>query len=901
MDTHENGRLSTDDPNSRKPSTIDYLLTPVTFLNPEWLVQYPPWVGHIPFAFWIIDAVRPRCLVELGTASGNSYCAFLQAIKVLGIETQCFGVDHWQGDPHSSFYSGDEMLANLTRHHDPRYATFSTLLQKTFDDALGEFADGIVDLLHIDGYHTYEAVRHDFDSWLPKVSDRGVVLFHDTAVRRSDFGVWRFWDEIRTKYPSFSFLHSHGLGVAYVGSQPMPAALGWLLEQPSAIAPARRYFAGLGRGVLDRFLLQEEERQRIALTEHYKADTEARVRERDEILRQHHAESERIRVERDEILRQHRAESERIRAERDEIRDEVVAARALKDTQISDLARALAAQENEKAALREIIRAREDRITAIGMIAAARTRLVEEQRAKAQNQDALLERFNTAERYIEQLKQLLTAYHSSTSWRLTRPLRVVMRIAKGELTLRGAFRQRQALRAAAKATVAESAAPSAPQTSIRGTCLVTHPVFARNPLPNLDISVSVVIPTYNAGTELVWLLRKLSLQQGLRSIEIVVVDSSSTDGTAALAAASGCRVVPIRKEEFSHSYARNLGAQHATGEYLLFMTQDAYPIGDRWLYGMAQALTRPLPDGQFLSAVSCAEYNRTDSDLLYDSLLHGHYEFLRCGDRDRVGRLTTTDQQALRQQGQLSDVACMIRRALFHEYGYHGNYAEDLTLGIKLIKDGHQIAMLSSIRVIHSHRRPASYFLKRVFVDVVFLIAIFPDHPIPTVNSVTGSLMAAIAIRRALRPILPSAHISPAAALQALVVTLRSMPLPELVEPLQEDGLFGCAPLTEWIASLNEIAIPTLRQPMAAEIRSAEQMRALIVEKIQNLADFAGRSYSDLDEDTAAELNEVTKKAIAMQLGAMLAFCYLSPAGNMDNDDLDLHIRKLKPLLSAGI
>ena len=216
------------------------------------------WYGHIPFAHWIVVACRPRLLVELGTHNGVSYAAFCEAVAQYGIDARCYAVDTWQGDEHAGHY-GAAVFEALRRFHDARYAGFSELLRCTFSEALPHFADGSIDLLHIDGFHTYDAVRGDFEAWRPKLSDRAVVLFHDTNERRGDFGVWRLWRELQAAHPGFEFLHSHGLGVLAVGPQAPEDVLA-LCSLGDKASVVRERFALLGERWMDHF----EQTQAIA-------------------------------------------------------------------------------------------------------------------------------------------------------------------------------------------------------------------------------------------------------------------------------------------------------------------------------------------------------------------------------------------------------------------------------------------------------------------------------------------------------------------------------------------------------------------------------------------------------------------------------------------------------------
>ncbi|HTV65511.1 MAG TPA: class I SAM-dependent methyltransferase [Bryocella sp.] len=171
------------------------------------------WTGHLTFASELIGDLEPGLIVELGTHWGEAYFTFCQTVQERGLSTLCYAVDHWLGDEHAGHY-GEEVFEEVGRYNDRFYRQFSYLLRRSFDDALAQFADNTIDLLHIDGLHTYDAVTRDFRNWLPKVSPGGIVLLHDLTPRHQDFGVWRLWDEIKREFPdNFEFHHSWGLGV----------------------------------------------------------------------------------------------------------------------------------------------------------------------------------------------------------------------------------------------------------------------------------------------------------------------------------------------------------------------------------------------------------------------------------------------------------------------------------------------------------------------------------------------------------------------------------------------------------------------------------------------------------------------------------------------------------------
>jgi hypothetical protein len=217
--------------------------------KPEAVSDSDAWVGHLHFANYIIQKVKPKLFVELGVYTGNSYFAFCQSIEQFKTETQAFGIDSWAGDIHMGPQDPNIFL-NVSKTNE-KYSRFSRLIKKTFDDAVSEFADNSVDLLHIDGTHTYAAVKNDFLAWLPKLSDNATILFHDTHVFESDFGVHQFWNEVKSKYSNMEFKHSNGLGVLQMSNIESSKQLP--LNSLEEINAMQLFFEALGENELKLF------------------------------------------------------------------------------------------------------------------------------------------------------------------------------------------------------------------------------------------------------------------------------------------------------------------------------------------------------------------------------------------------------------------------------------------------------------------------------------------------------------------------------------------------------------------------------------------------------------------------------------------------------------------------
>lgn len=243
-------------------------------------------------------------------------------------------------------------------------------------------------------------------------------------------------------------------------------------------------------------------------------------------------------------------------------------------------------------------------------------------------------------------------------------------------------------------------------------------------------TVSVVIPSYNAGSKFKETLSGLRAQKKVEKIEIIVVDSGSQDQTLDICYQYNVRLYKIPHEEFSHSYARNLGAQYAVGDILLFMTQDAIPIGEDWIYQMIAPIIQ-----REAVATSCGEKNPENTELFYKIATMEYARFRRITYENQINSYDGNESlDELRRKASLTDIATAILASVFKQMYYRYSYAEDLDMGIRLLQNGYRIMLLKDISVLHGHNRTCGYYIRRAFSEARGFERILTEQPIKRIS-----------------------------------------------------------------------------------------------------------------------------------------------------------------------
>jgi rhamnosyltransferase len=232
--------------------------------------------------------------------------------------------------------------------------------------------------------------------------------------------------------------------------------------------------------------------------------------------------------------------------------------------------------------------------------------------------------------------------------------------------------------------------------------------------------IGVVVPTRNGGARFVQCLNGLRRQRPALDA-VVVIDSGSSDGTAEAAARAGARVLAIAPEEFDHGASRNRAAAELPGaDVLVFLVQDAVPLGENTLARLAAAATQPG-----VAAATARQVSPPESGPLASSTVEGSP--MGAQAPRRIGpfgpeELATLSPAQWRPLLLLDNVACAVRGELFRAAGGFSrtSHGEDALLAYDLLHAGWALVHEPTALVEHGHAYDASSVTDRYRLDAAF-------------------------------------------------------------------------------------------------------------------------------------------------------------------------------------
>jgi rhamnosyltransferase len=219
--------------------------------------------------------------------------------------------------------------------------------------------------------------------------------------------------------------------------------------------------------------------------------------------------------------------------------------------------------------------------------------------------------------------------------------------------------------------------------------------------------LSVVIPVKNGGSDLERCLDAILMQKLDDEVEIVVVDSGSTDGSVAAARTRGARVFEIPPDTFTHGGSRNLGATNARGDILVFISQDAYPTEPDWL----TLLTAPLRQDSAVAGVygrQLAHHDASPPEIYFLDFLYGP----NARRQQAAGVATVSMDSTL-----FSNVNAAIRRELWERFPFATDIvmSEDQVWSREAVLAGYTLVYEPRAAVRHSHNYTMLAAFRRFF------------------------------------------------------------------------------------------------------------------------------------------------------------------------------------------
>lgn len=209
------------------------------------------------------------------------------------------------------------------------------------------------------------------------------------------------------------------------------------------------------------------------------------------------------------------------------------------------------------------------------------------------------------------------------------------------------------------------------------------------------MNVCLCIPTHNAGQTWNEFVSALQ-QQTLRPFEVLVIDSSSTDGTADLARQAGFRVVPIPREEFRHGGTRQFAAElTSSAEILAYLTQDAILANENALARLVAAFEDPS-----VAAAYGRQLPRRDANPI-----EAHARLFNYPPVSSLRSLDSRNILGFKAIFFSNSFGAYRRAALQQAGGFprESNFGEDTVVTARLLQKGWRIAYVAEAQAYHSH------------------------------------------------------------------------------------------------------------------------------------------------------------------------------------------------------
>jgi rhamnosyltransferase len=224
------------------------------------------------------------------------------------------------------------------------------------------------------------------------------------------------------------------------------------------------------------------------------------------------------------------------------------------------------------------------------------------------------------------------------------------------------------------------------------------------------MELSIIIRTYNEEKYLPELLSSLRLQDiGDFKMEIILVDSGSTDETVQIAKSFGCRIEFIKKDDFSFGKSLNIGCSIATGKILVFISGHCIPANNSWLIN----LVRPIISNQ-VSLTYGKQIGINSSKFSEKQIFAKYYPETSSIPQDNF--FCNNANAALDQR--------IWEKYLFNE---ELTGLEDMHLGKRILNDGFQLGYVSTAEIFHIHNENWNKIKNRFEREAIALQRIMPE------------------------------------------------------------------------------------------------------------------------------------------------------------------------------